>query len=85
MNLVFLRSFAIIIEKTLFVTCILICSTLVFYFMFSEEGNVHCVHSVFDGTAFHTTVINPGDVSQSSHHRFSCFVSFILIDFLSFQ
>lgn len=53
--------------------------------MFSEEGNVHCVHSVFDGTAFHTTVINPGDVSQSNHHRFSCFVSFILIDVLSFQ
>nr|XP_034301244.1 uncharacterized protein LOC105330858 isoform X2 [Crassostrea gigas] len=40
---------------------------------FSKEGNVHCVHSVFDGTAFHTTLINPGDVSQSSHHRFSCF------------
>nr|XP_022322382.1 uncharacterized protein LOC111123938 isoform X5 [Crassostrea virginica] len=40
---------------------------------FSKEGIVYCVNSVFDGTEFHTTVINPGNVSQSNYHRFSCY------------
>ena len=47
--------------------------------MFSEEGIVYCVNSVFDGTEFHTTVINPGNVSQSNHQRFSCYVRILQI------
>lgn len=62
MNLVFLCFFVIIIEKILFVICILICFILVFYFMFLEEGNVYCVYLVFDGIVFYIIVINLGDV-----------------------
>ncbi|XP_061164536.1 uncharacterized protein LOC133173571 [Saccostrea echinata] len=47
-----------------------LCSTVQ---SFSQEGNVHCIHSITSGSTYYVTVFNPGFVDGTQYHRFSCY------------
>lgn len=43
-------------------------------FVLTEDGVVHCLHTVTVGSTYYLTVLNPGPVDDSLYHRFTCYV-----------